>query len=176
MELESKKPVVKKNKFFDMFGGGDISKVLTSMKLFAPISFILNIILIVILSYHSEELARNKTYCGQYEKLERGIYWLNVLASMNAALSLAISILFYTKNKLSSKLTQTFATILLVFNLLELVYAVQIQINSNKDGCRTNAWLASLWIIPLILIAYIVFLFFQSSEMNVNGKKFFGLI
>jgi len=165
--------VVKQADFFQ-----DIGSLFTSFKVFAPLSFVLNIIIIIVLYYQDLDINRRINSCGtQYKKIKTSLFWLNTLASMNAAISLVISIISFNKSiVIPSGLGQIFAAILLVFNLLQSILGVQLQMYNNKDGCQTNAWLPLTWLLPMGLIIYIIFLFFQSKDLKKKGEKLFGII
>ena len=69
-------------------------------------------------------------------------------------------------------LIQIFSIVLVIFNILELVYAVQLQF-SNKSSCKTGAWIPLLWIIPSILIIYLIFLIINANIVKSDIEKMF---
>jgi len=157
----------------------DVGSLFTSFKVFAPLSFVLNIVIIIVLYYQDLDINRKINSCGstQYQKIKTNIFWLNTLASMNAAISLVVTLISYNKSiVLPTGLGQILAAVLLVFNLLQSILGVQLQMYNNKSGCQTNAWLPLTWLFPMGLIIYIIFLFIQSKDLKKKGEKLFGII
>lgn len=155
----------------------NIGNFITSFKVMAPISLVLNIIIIAILHSQDSDSNQKVNSCGhaQYKKIKNKIFWLNTLASMNLAFSLILTILSHNIT-LSTGLGRFFAIVLLLFNVTQTFFAVQLQIHNNKDGCQTKALLPFTWLLPMGLVVYIIFLFIQSKDLRSKGEKLFDLL
>ena len=151
----------------------DVGSVFSSLKVLAPVSFVLNIVLIIILKFHQQAVTKLEN-CDKKDKILNNIFWLNTIASMNAAVSLALTILQFNDAKIFNKdLVQIFSIVLTIFNILGLVYAVQLQISNNTETCKTNTWVPLLWIIPSILLIYLIFLIINANTVKNDIEEMF---
>jgi len=158
-------------------GISEMLSFLTSLEMFGPISFITNLILLGIIYWEISSLQKTRD-CTKKDDMMFKLNFMNTLVSMNAALSLLATIVQYDK---TSTISQTVLTILssimLLFNIGVIVFAILYQLDQNTDTCKTSSWTWLIWLLAGILTVYIISLLisgFTYAEKVKTAKNRIG--